>query len=184
MTTADQIIDAALTAFYQNGFHASGVDQLSAAAGVTKRTLYRHFQSKEGLIEAVLQWRDQQFMQEMQAEVEAEAPARRPLAYLAFLQRWGQRSQFNGCLFINAAAEYARASDGPHGQAKAHKARVQAYLLQLCRQAGLANASVLAAQLFVLGEGLIVASQVSGADAGQAAAVCAAWRCLSGDNHG
>lgn len=96
MTTADQIIDAALTAFYQNGFHASGVDQLSAAAGVTKRTLYRHFQSKESLIEAVLQWRDQQFMQDMQAEVEAEAPARRPLAYLEFLQRWGQRSQGMG----------------------------------------------------------------------------------------
>ena len=37
-----------------HGFHAAGVEQLAAAANITKRTLYNHFGSKENLFQAIV----------------------------------------------------------------------------------------------------------------------------------
>lgn len=162
MDTAEQILNAALEEFYQNGFHASGVDQLSNKAGVTKRTLYRHFPSKESLIDSVLQLRDKQFIERMHAFVESAPDKDRPMAYLDFLAAWGKEADYHGCMFINAAAEYADPAIGPRVAAKAHKERVLAYLGQICQQAGYADPQTTAAQLFILGEGLIVAMQVMG----------------------
>ena len=53
--TRQQIIDAAYTLFYQIGFIRTGVDAIANAAGITKRTLYQHFSSKDELIEVVLE---------------------------------------------------------------------------------------------------------------------------------
>lgn len=164
MNTADQILNAALSEFYEHGFHATGVDQLSASAGVTKRTLYRHFPSKEALIEAVLQTRDEQFVGRMRAFIEVYPVEIRPCAYLDFLAAWGQESDFHGCMFINAAAEYAATSATPHIQAKAHKTRILEYLKQICREANVTESDQFALQLFLVGEGLIVSTQVGGYD--------------------
>lgn len=162
MNTAEQIADAALTLFYRQGFHATGVDQLSEAAGVTKRTLYRHFPGKDHLIEAALVRRDEQFMARMRAFIEARAPADRPQAYIDFVLAWGHEPGFHGCAFINAAAEFSAPQDQPHLQASQHKQRVLAYLVQLCQDADAMSAEQLAHQLFLLGEGLIVTMQVMG----------------------
>ncbi|HGO5291105.1 TPA: TetR/AcrR family transcriptional regulator [Photobacterium damselae subsp. damselae] len=58
MTRSEQkhlaIIDAAKEEFIQHGFLAANMDRISAAAEVSKRTLYRHFESKEVLFESVL----------------------------------------------------------------------------------------------------------------------------------
>lgn len=162
MDTAEQILNAALAEFYQNGFHASGVDQLSSKAGVTKRTLYRHFPSKECLIDGVLQLRDEQFMERLRTFVEAVPVREQPMAYLDFLESWGKEADFHGCMFINAAAEYSDPAQPSHLAAAAHKERVLAYLVRICEEAELADAASLAAQLFVMGEGLIVVMQVMG----------------------
>ena len=162
MNTADQIVSAALNEFYGQGFHATGVDQLSSAADVTKRTLYRHFPSKDHLIDAALHLRDEQFFQHMQSHVEAMPVADRPMAYLSYLESWGKEAGFHGCTFINAAAEYADHGASPHVIAKTHKQRVRDYLKILCSQAGLSSPDLLADQLFLIGEGLIVSMQVMG----------------------
>lgn len=162
MDTPDQIVDAALDAFYREGFHATGVDRLSAVAGVTKRTLYRHFPSKEHLIAAALRLRDERFMARMEAFMAGFPLPMRPLAYLDFLSAWGKEPDFHGCAFINAAAEFADPAEQPHAIAKAHKLRVLDYLGQLCREAGAEDAAAVAKQLFLVGEGLIVAMQVMG----------------------
>ena len=49
-----QLLGTALCLFYRQGFHATGVDQLAAEAGLTKKTLYRYFATKEALIDATL----------------------------------------------------------------------------------------------------------------------------------
>ncbi len=48
------IIEAAKAEFAEHGFLAANMDRISAVAEVSKRTLYRHFDSKELLFEAVL----------------------------------------------------------------------------------------------------------------------------------
>lgn len=160
-----QLLTTALGLFHQQGFHATGVDQLAAEAGLTKKTLYRYFATKEALIDATLQLRDDDFMAALDAFVAATPLPQRPQAYLGYLAQWFAQPDFHGCLFINAAAEYPQADDAIHRQAAAHKARLRDWLQQCCAAAGLAEPVLRAQQLFLLGEGLTVAAQVSGVDA-------------------
>lgn len=160
MSTAEKITDSALRLFYRNGYHASGVELLSQEAGVTKRTLYRHFPSKEHLVEAALQLRDRELMAQMFGAIEGVPVKKRPLAYIDFIAAWAAQADFSGCAFINASAEYGHHTDRPHVLAKAHKQRVLACLEQVCVEAGWKNPARLAHQIFLIGEGLIVACQI------------------------
>ncbi len=58
LPTRDRLVAAASTLFYQQGIRAVGVDAIAAKAGVTKRTLYYHFASKDELVAAYLAVRD------------------------------------------------------------------------------------------------------------------------------
>lgn len=165
MTTAAHITRTALNLFYRHGFHASGVDLLSQEAGVTKRTLYRHFPTKDALIAAALDLRHEQFMSGMQAFVESAPAQQRPLAYIEFIARWAASHDFHGCAFINAAAEFSQATAAPHMQAAQHKSEVQGYLMTLCETAAVQNPELISMQLFLIGEGVIVSSQVNGFNA-------------------
>ncbi len=49
-----EIVKWAFDRFYEGGFHATGIDTAMAGSGISKRTLYKYFSSKEELIEAVL----------------------------------------------------------------------------------------------------------------------------------
>lgn len=165
MNKQEQLVDSAMQLFYRQGFHATGVDQLSKEGEVTKRTLYRYFPTKEALVQAALAHRDALFMARMRAAVEARPLAERPAAYVDFILAWTQEPDFHGCAFINAAAEYPAASDEAHALAAAHKRVIRDYLERICAEAGLAGPQAAARQLFLLGEGLTVAAQVGGFDA-------------------
>ncbi|EIK52432.1 TetR family transcriptional regulator [Stutzerimonas stutzeri TS44] len=162
MSTSDSITEAALRLFYRQGFHASGVEQLSQVAGVTKKTLYRHFPSKEHLVEAALRLRDAEFMAKMKAAMEPVPDAQRPQAYIDFIASWAHEPDFHGCAFINATAEYAGPDEPPHVLARQHKEQVLAYLQEVCARAGFRQPTAAARQLFLIGEGLIVTCQVGG----------------------
>ncbi|RQO60560.1 TetR family transcriptional regulator [Paucibacter sp. KBW04] len=164
MKKYDQLLDSAMALFYRQGFHATGVDQLSQEAQLTKKTLYRYFPTKEALVQAALRQRDQCFMDGLRSRLEAVPVAERPLSYLDFIEDWTREPGFHGCAFINAAAEYPDLADLSHAIAAEHKQGLRDYLTQVCAEAGLAEPSQAAAQLFLLGEGLTVAAQVSGPD--------------------
>lgn len=159
MDTRQHIIETAYAAFYRHGFHACGVEFLAQHAGVTKRTLYAHFGSKDGLIEAVLQYRHQQFVAQMQAALDEVSLNETVSAYLDFIAAWGQTDAFSGCLFVNACAEYAEAAAMPHRYAQQHKQEIRRILASRLQNAGKTNAKHLADLLFVFGEGMIVAAQ-------------------------
>lgn len=165
MNKQEQLVDSAMQLFYRQGFHATGVDQLSKEGEVTKRTLYRYFATKEALVRAALEHRDAIFMAGMRAHVEARPLAERPAGYIEFILGWTQEPDFHGCAFINAAAEYPAMSDEAHAVAAAHKQAIRDYLDRICAEAGLAAPQAAARQLFLLGEGLTVAAQVGGYDA-------------------
>ena len=72
----DELVETALDLFYRNGFHATGIDRILAEAGVAKMTLYKHFRSKDDLIVAALERRDERFRAWFQGTVEREARSR------------------------------------------------------------------------------------------------------------
>jgi len=182
MATSEDIVRSALKQFYRYGFHASGVDLLAEQAGVTKKTLYRHYPGKDALIDAALALRHRQFMKKMRAFVEASPAELRPLAYINFIIHWVQEDDFHGCAFINATAEYAKADEPPHQQAAAHKKEICGYLMDLCAAAGVKQPAAVAMPLYLIGEGLIVACQVQGHHASlleaARASACTLWASL------
>ena len=162
MKNRDDIVRNAFELFYRQGFHATGVDQLSREGGITKRTLYRYFPTKEELVQATLCHRDERFFARMRERIEREPEALRPAAYVEFIVEWTREAGFHGCAFINAAAEYPDSADAAHAIAAGHKAALRDYLDGLCLAAGLPDAQAKGAALFLIGEGLTVSAQVSG----------------------
>ena len=162
MELRETILQKSYELFYQQGFHNSGVEQLAKQAGTTKRTLYAHLGSKEGLIEAVRTYRHQMFMTQLIAyfdSIEIKSAADVAISYLAFLKNWTLSAGFYGCMFINACAEYSEAQSMPHQIAKQHKSEVRQWLLNQLEQQGVGTASPKSDMLFVFGEGIIVAAQ-------------------------
>lgn len=162
MSNKEKITQSALAIFYRQGFNSTGVEQLSQHAGVTKKTLYHHFMNKEDLINSSLKLRDQQFMNKLEDFLGKLTPKLRPLGYIDFIANWVRESTFSGCFFINASAEFGGHNVEPHKIAKNHKEHLIKYLTKICKDAGLNNSAEIATQLFLLGEGLTVASQVCG----------------------
>ena len=155
MSIKENIIRTAHDLFYKEGFHASGVELLAQNAGTTKRTLYAHFGSKDGLIDAVLDYRHEQFMDKLAAALDEKPKAQTARAYLDFI------ADFCGCMFINACGEYADPNSSPHQKSAAHKSQIRDFLRTRLSESGTDkdNAQKLADKVFLLGEGLIVAAQ-------------------------
>ena len=103
---AQRILDVASELFYWRGIHAVGVDTIAAESGVTKRTLYDQFGSKDGLIVAYLQARDRRWRALITSRLDAEHsdPVHRALVPFDVLFDWLAPST-RGCSFVNAFAE-------------------------------------------------------------------------------
>jgi AcrR family transcriptional regulator len=101
LATADEL-------FYEEGIHTVGVDRIIASAHVTKATFYKHFRSKDLLIIAYVEGRDQQiraFFDEEEASGEGPEAVLRSL--VEQMENEAARPGFRGCPFINAAAQFA-----------------------------------------------------------------------------
>ena len=173
----DQLIDTALDLFNRNGYHATGIDRILAQSGVAKMTLYNHFGSKDALIQAVLETRDERWRAWFRDAVarRAETPRERLLAVFDALEEWFARPDFHGCMFIRAAGEYAALDDPIHAAAAAHQRLVLGELRDLAAAAGARRPARLAREIMLLALGAMVATQVNGpVEAGQAAKKAAA----------
>ncbi len=159
----DQIVSEALSLFYQEGFNATGVDRVSSKAGVSKKTLYNHFKSKDELVMAVLRKRDELLRNKMMRDTErlASTAKDRLLSVFDVHDAWFKEKDFCGCMFINAAAEFAELQDPIHMISTEHKRLVRAYLATLAKEAGASEPELLAEKLHLLIEGAIVEAHVS-----------------------
>src|SRR3954447_17394631 len=95
----ERILETADKLFYMKGIRAVGVDTIAAEIGISKRTLYNHFPSKDALISAYLQRR---FVTPRPSD---KPPAEQILATFDSLERRFASKDFRGCPFVNAVAE-------------------------------------------------------------------------------
>jgi AcrR family transcriptional regulator len=148
----ERILAAARTLFYRHGIQATGVEELARAAGVSKRTLYKLFASKDQLVAAYLEQMDQVDPPANERYLlRADLPPRERL--LAVFRRPPASEAFRGCPFHNAAVELAGPAHPGTAVIHAHK---QAFLRQLAdtaRQAKAHDPETLGRQLAVLFEG-------------------------------
>lgn len=155
-----RIVETAERLFYAHGIRAVGIDRIIAEAEVAKMSLYNHFKSKDDLILAVLQYREQQVDDMFSKTIDRHVRKGmdRLEAFFAALKHWFKTDGFRGCSFINASVELA---DGSHPAAKfsaAHKSRF-GELLENCvadRVGG--SAHEIAPAITLLVEGAIVSA--------------------------
>ena len=164
LSKRDQIISVAQKLFYQNGFHATGIDRIIKEAGVSKKTLYNHFKSKDELVLAALRKRDELFRNSLMRKTErlGGTANERLLSIFDAVGEWLQEKDFAGCMFINASAEYSQANSPSHIVCAEHKRLVREYIRELAVQAEVDNPEELSQQLNLLIEGAIVDAHVSG----------------------
>ncbi len=166
-TGRGRLVYAAIELVYRHGFQAVGIDQIIAAAGVTKTTFYKHFESKDDLLVAAIQQRDEWEMQAWMAAVEKLAgsnPKQQLIAFFDVLDVWFNAPDFRGCQFINAAAEFPNPHDPVHAVAAEHKRKNRDFFRDLAARAGAADPDSFADQYTALVEGTLVLRHVHGRD--------------------
>lgn len=157
---ASRVLDAASLLFYERGIHAVGVDTIAEAAGVTKKTLYDRFGSKEALVVSYLQHRDARWREHVAEHLSRvpEPGIARVLAVFDAAIAWSDENSPKGCSAINARAEIGDGHDGH--PVFPEVARQKTWLLdlfaELCVEAGASDADLLSKALMLLYEGAIV----------------------------
>lgn len=177
-----RILKAAAHLFYLEGVRSVTVDAIAARAGVTKKTLYYHFTSKDELIAAYLAQRDQPNLAAFAKWLEdAEGPLPDKIeAFFARIAEAARHPKWRGCGFLRTAAELANLPGHPARRIGAsHKKNVERWLEREFVAAGIASAEQLARQVTVLLDGAFSAMLVH-RDAGYAVTAGEAARTLVG----
>ncbi|WP_371366130.1 TetR/AcrR family transcriptional regulator [Pseudomonas sp. QL9] len=157
----EQLLNTALVLFYREGYHATGIDRILAESGVAKMTLYKHFKSKDELILAALEARHARSLEYFRAG--ARLPPREAiLVVFDSLHGYLQQSDFRGCAFIHAAAEFHDREHPIHRQAAEHKDFIERFFHEQLQRLGLAEPGKLARQLQYLMEGVLVMAHMHG----------------------
>jgi len=157
----ERILEAAYELFSQHGIRGVGIDSIIERSGVARMTLYRHFASKDALVLAFLQRREERWTRNwLQYEVEQRAtdPAERLLAIFDVFDDWFQQPNFEGCSFINVLLEMADPADVVHQASRDYLARIRSFVEGLAAEAGVADPAGFARQWHILMKGSIVAA--------------------------
>jgi AcrR family transcriptional regulator len=180
METKRRIIEAAYGLFYKSGFARVGVDDIAEAAGVTKRTLYYHFDSKDALVAAVLEVQNTLMLTRIQrwARHASGNPATVVEKLFAEFAAWAKQPGWRGSGFTRAAMEFAHLPGHPaRVAARRHKAAVESWLADELGGNRSGAARQLARQIMLLIEGCHSLILIHG-DAGYADAAAEAARLL------
>jgi AcrR family transcriptional regulator len=160
-TPRERLLAQALELFYSQGIRAVGVDLLIERSGVAKATFYRHFPSKNDLIAAYLDRRQQAFMTWLSAAVDTASSDDSPplLAMFDALGRLFADPEFRGCPIINAVAEMGAESDRLMDHARSHKLQLLRYIEELAVKTGVPEPADLSTKIALLVDGAFTGAQ-------------------------
>lgn len=158
----ERIVRTAYDLFSLHGVQAIGIDRVIAEAGVAKTTLYRHFRSKDDLIAAVLERREERWTRgwlEAETQRRAKTPENRLLAIFDAFADWFRRDDYEGCLFLNTLLEGHDRTSAVGAASVQGLGGVRAFLRGLASEAGIRDPDDFARewQLLMLGS-IVVAS--------------------------
>ena len=164
------LINTAFQLFYQKGVHGVGINEILVESGVAKKTLYNHFSSKEELLLATLQYRDEIYFNWLESELEkADDGMGKVDALFYALDNWFNDrtlvlTAFHGCFFINVSAEYGNAESLIHQQCAAHKNRIEQLIVRAVKTitSDVERIDAMTQTLCLLKEGAIVKAYVQG----------------------
>jgi AcrR family transcriptional regulator len=167
----ERILESAYDLFARRGIRSVGIDEVIERAGVAKATLYRHFPSKDDLVLAFLERREQRWTREW-VETEAKRRGSNPeeqlLAIFDAFDEWFRRDDFEACSFINVMLEMG--PQHPAGSASVHHLEnIRSIVRRLAEEASLRDPGPFAHSWHILMKGSIVAAAEGDLEAAQRA---------------
>ncbi|MGV0849149.1 TetR/AcrR family transcriptional regulator [Mycolicibacterium phlei] len=169
----ERIVAAAADLFDRQGITATTMEQIAAAAPVSKRTLYAHFPAKDDLVVTYLEYVYESGLTVERALYDAEVPARERILAMFTVPTPTDRP-VRGCPFIAAATEFPDPDSPAHAYTRERKRAFTIRLAELLDELGAADPSGLAEQLAILTDGVasraMVFNDAGRADIGRAAA--------------
>ena len=164
----ERILTAAYELFSRRGIRAVGTDEVIERAGVARATLYRHFATKNDLVLAVLQRREELWTHgliEEQSRQRGNTPEEQLLAIFDVMHDWFQlRDGYEGCSFINVLLELG--ADHPAGRASiSHIDHVRDIVRRRAVAVGLTDVEGFASSWHILMKGAIILAAVGDLDA-------------------
>ncbi|MEU8378071.1 TetR/AcrR family transcriptional regulator [Streptosporangium sp. NPDC048865] len=159
----ERVLEAACRLFAGRGINTTGVDLVSEAAGVSKRSLYQRFPSKDHLIAAYLPRATERFLDGViPPEDSGLSPAARILEVFAATQRKSHEPGFRGCPVLNATAEISDMEHPVRDIAVGYKEQLTTYFTRQAEAAGAAAPALLAEQLTMVFDGAMAYASVRG----------------------
>lgn len=152
----ERILETAERLFYGSGIRATGVDTIAAEVGISKRTLYNHFPSKDALVAAYLR---RGFLPQRSSE---RPPLEQILRTFDRLEKGFADKDFRGCRFVNAVAELGDDDRAARRIAVDFKEGRRLWFRERLIAIGAKNADELATQLAILVDGAIAMAMVRG----------------------
>jgi len=171
----ERVFEVAADLFYRESIRAVGVETIVNQAGVAKISLYRSYASKDDLIVAYLEDRNETYwraIDRLLARKEGDPRAQLKMLVDHIADR-ATTPGYRGCPFINYAAEFPDPSHPGHRVATANKQRMRDRLAGLVTAVGIRDAARLADAVFLIIDGAYASSQTLGGRSGPAKA--AAW---------
>jgi AcrR family transcriptional regulator len=159
------ILTCAYRLFHRHGFNRVSMDEIAAAARVTKRTLYYHFRSKDDLIGAALSRQHEIALATFRTWTDRirGKPEAMIAAIFGELQKWTSQRDFFGSGFTRVAIELAEMPGHPaRAIARRHKRMVEDVLAELLLKAGVPYGRQRARQIYTLLEGATALTLVHG----------------------
>jgi AcrR family transcriptional regulator len=156
-----RILDSAYELFSRRGVRAVGIDEVIKTASVAKATLYRHFASKDDLVLAFLQQREQLWTKgwvEAEARGRGETPEEQLVAIFDLFHEWFQKDDFEGCSFINVLLEMNDRGTAIGKASAGHLDNIRSIIRSLAEEAGLREPQQFAHSWHILMKGSIVAA--------------------------
>lgn len=164
-TTLEAIHRASFDLFHKRGYARVSMDDIAAAAGVTKKGLYYHYDSKDALVSAVLYNQLEHSLRSIRKW--GEPPSETPEAFVKSifeqLERWSRTQHWTGSGFTRLTMELADMPGHPVRQASSkHKTDIEDWIGRELQKLGAENAGQLARTLCILVEGATVLTLIHG----------------------
>src|ERR1700744_4963416 len=166
-----RILQTAYELFSRRGVRDVGINEMVEHAHVTKATLYHHFASKDDLVVAFLELREQRWMRgwvQTEARRRADTPEQELLAIFDLYDEWFHRDDYEACSFVNVLLELGAAH--PAGQASiGHLANLRSIVRGLATRAELDDPDGFTRSWYILMKGSIVSAAEGYTDAAKRA---------------
>ncbi|KAA2239962.1 TetR/AcrR family transcriptional regulator [Chitinophaga agrisoli] len=152
-----RILETATRLFYQQGYHATGINQVIAEAEVARASMYLHYDSKEALLSAFLNYRHEYWFSRLRAAVEAvNTPKKKMMAAFDFLHSMNEKEDFRGCAFLNILSETTEKDAEALVIIQNHKQELRDYIAGILS----AETPLVRTQVYMLFEAALVESQL------------------------